>query len=570
MLFRSDDFAAILASPLALDKAGDLDNKITTHQEPSSSWRYGCGHVGTLTPVDSRLEQWSVLAAHQASYAPSVREETQDIVDQIRARLSERSLAPSNIVSAVVVLRQISDFPTINNVYGALFAAPNPPSRVTISCGGQLLPADHNISVSLTVHSASRFPVDGGRDGLHVQSRSYWAPANIGPYSQAITLPLDGIFPQQAATAAANDDEGEDDITHLSRSPPSSFSRLVFIAGQIPLIPASMELPPCEAPGTEPGMFAMQAVLSLQHLWRIGVEMSVQWWSSAVVYIPRTSYSGASSMTTRAKAMVTSAAWTRMHQLPGNDGRDSEDNEDDEDDGGPDVWDRKYNPAFRGFSDGKNKKQGRRLPDWGVVDKPDGIDAEQQLSQPQGRERQIPPFFLAEVEELPRGSGAEWHAHLGLSGLAAASVAIRSWSSSDAETRQGGRQDQASTPWVTQQTLVAGLGGGNGVFAHTTVAIGAPGSASPGGDEKLSAETLSSVLHAALQRAPFTSGGHEMAARGRHPYLVYLDGNLVCIPGCGEYVSAIPCSSLWNQRGERLAVVALYRETWIAEAPGGR
>ncbi|KLU87659.1 meiotically up-regulated 71 protein [Magnaporthiopsis poae ATCC 64411] len=564
------DFAAILGAPLALDKADDLDGQSTTHEEPSSSWRYGCGYDGSLTPVDSRLEQWSVLAVHQALDVLSIRDETQDIVDQIRARLRERSLAPSNIVSAVVVLRRMSDFPTINSAYGSLFTAPNPPSRVTISCGDQLLPIGHNVSVSLTVHSASRFPVDGGRDGLHVQSRSYWAPANIGPYSQAITLPLDGIFPQQAATAAASDDENDEGVPRLSRFPTSPFSRLVFIAGQIPLVPTSMELPRCEASGTELGMFTMQAVLSLQHLWRIGVEMNVQWWSSAVVYIPRTSDSGTSSMTPRAKSMMASAAWTSMHQLPGNDGRDSEDDEGDEDGGGPDIWDRKYNPAFRGYSDGKNKKQGRRLPDWGVVDKPDGGDAKQQLPRPQGRERQVPPFFLAEVEELPRGSGAEWHAHLGFSGLAAASVATHSWSSADAEKRQGGGQDQPSNPWATQQTLVAGLSGGSGVFAHTMVAIGAPGSASLG-DDKMSAEALSSILEAALQRrAPSTSGQHGTTARGRYPYLVYLDGNLVCAPTGDGNGSVIPCLSLWNRRGERLAVVALYRETWTAEAPVGR
>jgi diphthine-ammonia ligase len=35
----------------------------------------------------------------------------------------------------------------------------------------------------------------GGRTGLHVQSLSYWAPANIGPYSQAVMVsrPLSGI-----------------------------------------------------------------------------------------------------------------------------------------------------------------------------------------------------------------------------------------------------------------------------------------------------------------------------------------------------------------------------------------
>ncbi|KAL8370805.1 hypothetical protein RB595_000916 [Gaeumannomyces hyphopodioides] len=557
-----DDFAAILASPLALDKACDLDQR-TTHQEPSAGWRYGCDRDGTLTRVDSCLEQWSVLAAHPApGVVLSAGEETRDIVDQIRARLSERSLAPSNIVSAAVVLRKMADFPTINNEYGALFTVPNPPSRVTISCGDRLLPAGRNISVSLTVHSAPRFPVDGGRDGLHVQSRSYWAPANIGPYSQAITMPLDGIFPPQAATAADSDDEGDEHAPHSSGFSPSSSSRLVFIAGQIPLIPATMELAHSEAPGTEPGMFAMQAVLSLQHLWRIGVEMSVQWWSSAVVYIPRTRASDASSMTPRAKSVVTSAAWTRLHQPP-----DEEDDGDGEDDG-PDIWDRKYNPAFRGYSKGKDKKQGRRLPDWGVVDRPDHVGTEQQQQQqpprPCGRDGQVPLFFLAEVEELPRGSGAEWHAHVGLSGLAAASVAIRSWSSPDA----GGKgQPSSAPPWAAHQTLVACLGGSSGVFAHTVVAVGTP----PGQGDKMSAETVSSVLDAALQRAPYTaSGPHGMAAGGRRPYLVYLGGDLVCVPRGDEYDFVIPCASLWDRHGERLAVVALYRETWTGTALGGR
>jgi diphthine-ammonia ligase len=41
----------------------------------------------------------------------------------------------------------------------------------------------------------------------------------------------------------------------------------------------------------------------------------------------------------------------------------------------------------------------KKLPDWEVV---------------AGGEREIPPFWAVEVEELPRGSGIEWHAHLGV------------------------------------------------------------------------------------------------------------------------------------------------------------
>ena len=66
---------------------------------------------------------------------------------------------------------------------------------------------------------------DEGVPTMHVQSISHWAPANIGPYSQANMI--DGIL---------------------------------HIAGQIGLIPGSMELP---------DSLLNQAKLSMRHLLRI-------------------------------------------------------------------------------------------------------------------------------------------------------------------------------------------------------------------------------------------------------------------------------------------------------------
>jgi len=45
------------------------------------------------------------------------------------------------------------------------------------------------------------------------------------------------------------------------------------------------------------------------------------------------------------------------------------------------------------------------LPDWELV------------SILEARKGIAPPFFAVEVEELPRGSGIEWHAHLGVVGV---------------------------------------------------------------------------------------------------------------------------------------------------------
>lgn len=65
------------------------------------------------------------------------------------------------------------------------------------------------------------------RTALHVQGMSYWAPANIGPYSQAVMV-----------------------------------GHRLTIAGQIGLIPSSLMLP-------EPKSFTQEAVLALQHVRRI-------------------------------------------------------------------------------------------------------------------------------------------------------------------------------------------------------------------------------------------------------------------------------------------------------------
>lgn len=102
----------------------------------------------------------------------------------------------------------------------------------------------------------------GNRSALHVQGQSYWAPANIGPYSQAVLVA----------------------------------SRL-HLAGQIPLIPASLTLP--RAPALPKSPYPHQATLALQHVGRIvqalksrnatgggwegWVEGGVGWWAKCGV-----------------------------------------------------------------------------------------------------------------------------------------------------------------------------------------------------------------------------------------------------------------------------------------------
>ncbi len=228
--------------------------------------------------------------------------------------------------------------------------------------------------IHLKVHSP--LPSEPRKKALHVQSRSYWAPANIGPYSQAISIPI--------ATAEEEN--------------PGTWT--VSVAGQIPLIPHTMLLPEVSTStiGQSSTMdpmtanFNLQVVLSLQHLCRIGIDMNVGWWTGAVVYLPRGPLD-----TIREKAIVASKAWSFLHK------QEMAKDDDDNDDSG-DTWEER-NDASMGMWGGE--KTEARLPDWSMVEGA-GTGAGSA-----GRNID-PPFFAVEIDELPRQSGVEWHAFSGI------------------------------------------------------------------------------------------------------------------------------------------------------------
>ncbi|KAJ5579770.1 uncharacterized protein N7459_005755 [Penicillium hispanicum] len=289
---------------------------------------------------------WTIgnLVAPEAG--PGAGEQMRAIVDQVQELLS--SFEPTetgprstdDIVFTTVLLRSMADFALMNEVYVSLFKKPNPPARVTVACG-DALPANVKVMISLVVDLGPR----SCRQGLHVQSRSYWAPANIGPYSQAMLIPL------------------------------RNESRLVYIAGQIPLEPASMEVV-TQGKSWLDG-YRLRAVLSLQHLWRIGEAMQVDWWLGTVAFLTGREY-------IETQAQVAWHLWKKMHIRPPQTEEDEE---------GPqlDVWDIKY---------------GRRADE--VV--PDAVSSNLPRFSVLGPEASVtvPSFLAVEVHELPRGSDIEW------------------------------------------------------------------------------------------------------------------------------------------------------------------
>lgn len=72
-------------------------------------------------------------------------------------------------------------FKEMNTVYGSFFGV-GPPARTCVSIK---LPMGSRIMLDcIAFEQTPKSP----RIPLHVQSLSYWSPANIGPYSQAIIV----------------------------------------------------------------------------------------------------------------------------------------------------------------------------------------------------------------------------------------------------------------------------------------------------------------------------------------------------------------------------------------------
>lgn len=479
-----------------------------------------------ISNMKPTLQTWAFIS-HPQHGELSIEADTSVMIDAIRSRLKKHELAPRDIISTVIILRSMSDFQTINKVYGSLFPDPNPPARVTIACG-DILPQDTKIAIYVTAPNA---PSAADRQGLHVQSRSYWAPANIGPYSQAITLPMGPT------------------------REPANGPRVAHIAGQIPLVPATMELP-------AGGGLETQLVLSLQHLWRVGAEMGVQWWNSAVVYFPRVSRSGY-DLPAREKAVLAWGAWRAAHLWVSPSVTD-------EDSSGPDMWDRRFNAKYLFYGGGEaDKARKASLPYYA-----DTVGTGDEDDDGPRKRRPVPFFFAAEVDELPRSAEAEWHAHAGLihvpweeEGDGAGRFAVYEEMSDTVSSRRC---------HISHSAVVLEEGTEAHTYLHSAVAIECPQGGDVAAQQQQTAPALEAqmgeagVLVAASYKsrfgcAPYVgAGGTEV----KHlvPYLVYVNCEVFEPGQVGSVMrdlglAAVPCASLYGGPGggTRFALVAMYR-----------
>lgn len=121
--------------------------------------------------------QLSWLKAYDNSPCPEIiTDEMDSLLSHLEDLLKENGLTFDNVTKIVLYIKKMSTFVNINEVYKKYFKF-KPPTRI---CVGQLWDPGFNIMIELHGYK----PADKIKT-LHVQSVSYWAPANIGPYSQA-------------------------------------------------------------------------------------------------------------------------------------------------------------------------------------------------------------------------------------------------------------------------------------------------------------------------------------------------------------------------------------------------
>lgn len=210
----SEQFATIfeeLADEIKDDEQCDEDKLIEVENQPE---------------ICVSLAKDKLYVSNLTSAKSTLKEQTADIFTSLNDILVTHNSSLNDIQHVTLLLSDINQFSEVNKVYEEQFSRFYlPPSRICI---------ETTLSRSTLVQLSCIVIHPKVKQGIHIRSRSYWAPQNIGPYSQSIVEE-------------------------------SSQYKIGTLSGQIPLVPSSMEL--AEASNLIARIFS--SVLSLQHLHRV-------------------------------------------------------------------------------------------------------------------------------------------------------------------------------------------------------------------------------------------------------------------------------------------------------------
>jgi diphthine-ammonia ligase len=483
----------------------------TTTKQPLSHTSIA-DHLPTNTCSEtSTVFTYSNLTSSSSSSSSSVLSPSRQLAHiflRLNHVLQQRHIPKASISHCTLVLRTMTDFTILNPLYAQYFSAVNPPARVTIAAG-PTMPTSTDVMLSVVVDKTG-LGAASSRQGLHVQGRSYWAPANIGPYSQAISVRLPP--PPPAAETMSNTDTTNNNNSYSENTsnnetlpPTTTTPEIVYIAGQIPLVPSSMQ------PHTSQG-FPAQTALSLQHLWRISRAKRVAWWTAAVAFLPAACVADPSGHVRMAQDM-----WRDIHLASPSPSGDEEDEEEDEEQD-IDPWD-KLNTQHSA-SRFEDKTVRLRIPDYTCVRNDSNNDNNEDKTK-KSRNIPIPPCFVAQISSLPLAVDIEWSA----TGLASTQ---RPSSIHFSRSQHGSGSSGSSTQTAVQDTRTK----------FVTL-------------EVLSEDDVQSLARLSSE---WTTGtlyvSHDFG------YSTQLNSVLV---GGGRGVQWIPCQRVWGEGGKEVGAVFVGR-----------
>ncbi|XP_029456071.1 diphthine--ammonia ligase isoform X2 [Rhinatrema bivittatum] len=191
-----------------------------------------CKSLKSSGPSPNGYRWISGISAQLASCeGDSVQDSVQQAFSSLQGQLEAQGLALKDIVLVHLYMRKMTDFAAINSVYETQFDI-CPPARVCVEIP---LPDGIFFRMDCLIHwhpAVIAGSSHSERLTMHVQSISHWAPANIGPYSQAIKVK----------------------------------EKMIFCAGQIALVPCTMQL--------VTGGIDAEAEVSLSHVEKVLEAMS--------------------------------------------------------------------------------------------------------------------------------------------------------------------------------------------------------------------------------------------------------------------------------------------------------
>lgn len=158
----------------------------------------------------------------------------EDVIKKLKECLLTKDMELNDIISVKMYINDMHQYAQLNAQYIKYFTV-NPPVRFVVEAP---LPANALVQVDVVGWKHSYVtPVEEDqvkpvyRTTMHVQSLSHWAPANIGPYSQAVKV-----------------------------------GNVIVVAGMIGLVPGTLQV--------VPGGVEVQARLALRHVSRVITAMA--------------------------------------------------------------------------------------------------------------------------------------------------------------------------------------------------------------------------------------------------------------------------------------------------------